>query len=231
MKPTTVVSYSIISIGTLAANPLWDEKVAVRTAHATTTLIMAGAVTVLVNPSLPSQALVARMSERTRMKPSDITHVFLTSLESDHRRALAEFSNARWLVHEPEREAALADLHATRQQAEESDDRELLVLAERDLALVERCETAEDSIAPHVDLFPLPGVTAGTCGLLLSLPGSTVLITGDAVATAEHLEQGKVLPHCQSLAQAQESFKEAIEIADILIPGRDNLVINPLRRI
>ena len=31
--------YRIISIGTLAANPLWDEKVPVRTGHATTTLI------------------------------------------------------------------------------------------------------------------------------------------------------------------------------------------------
>ena len=63
------------------------------------------------------------------------------------------------------------------------------------------------------------------------LPTRTVLIAGDAVATIEHLEQGKVLPHCVNLAQAQESFKEAIEIADVIIPGRDNIVLNPLRRI
>jgi hypothetical protein len=30
--------------------------------------------------------------------------------------------------------------------------------------------------------------------------------------------------------QAQESFAEAIQIADILIPGRDNVTVNPIRR-
>ena len=88
-----------------------------------------------------------------------------------------------------------------------------------------------DSIAPRVDLFPLPGVTAGTCGLLLAFPGSTVLICGDAIPTIEHLTQGKVLPTAASIAQAQESFKEAVEIADVLILGRDNLALNPLRRL
>ena len=32
----------VISIGTLSANPLWGEREAVRTGHATTTLIQAG---------------------------------------------------------------------------------------------------------------------------------------------------------------------------------------------
>ena len=53
----------------------------------------------------------------------------------------------------------------------------------------------------------------------------------DAVATLEHLQQGKVLPHCANLEQAQESFREAIEIADVLIPGRDNIVLNPMRQL
>ena len=61
-------------------------------------------------------------------------------------------------------------------------------------------------------------------------PAATVLICGDAVATREHLEQGKVLPTCHNIEQAQESFAEAIEIADLLIPGRDNVSLNPLRQ-
>ena len=76
-----------------------------------------------------------------------------------------------------------------------------------------------------MDLFPLPGVTPGTCGLLIAQPRATVLITGDAVATAEHLELGRVLQQSEDLERARESFREAIEIADIIIPGRDNLLV------
>jgi hypothetical protein len=56
------------------------------------------------------------------------------------------------------------------------------------------------------------------------------LIAGDAVATAEHLEQGRVISPCFDIQQALESLKEAIEIADMIVPGRDNLINNPSRR-
>jgi glyoxylase-like metal-dependent hydrolase (beta-lactamase superfamily II) len=223
--------YRIISIGTLAAHPLWNEKGEVRTAHATTTLISIGETHILVNPSLPAQAMSARMSERTPIKPIQITHIFLTSLEQDHRRALRAFEHATWLVHEPEKEAMVSGLKVTRKQAAEARDRELIALIDAELEVVERCKIAPDSIAPKVDLFPLPGATAGTCGLLIGLPGSTVLVCGDAIATHEHLSQGKVLPNSASIALAQESFKEAVEIADVLVLGRDNLALNPLRRL
>jgi glyoxylase-like metal-dependent hydrolase (beta-lactamase superfamily II) len=223
-------SFRIVSIGTLEAHPLWNESAAVRTGHATSTLISVARQHVLVNPGLPPQALAARMSERTPVAPDDVTHVFLTSFAPDHRRGLRLFESARWLVHEPEKQAAAEALREAKVEALDAGDDELVIQCDHDLALLERCEAAPDSLLPKVDLFPLPGVTAGTCGLLIALPARTVLVTGDAVASIEHLEQGKVLPHCVSLAQAQESFKEALEIADVLIPGRDNIVPNPLRR-
>jgi glyoxylase-like metal-dependent hydrolase (beta-lactamase superfamily II) len=230
MPPASSPEYRIVSIGTLAAHPLWEEKVPVRTGHATTVLIASGAARILVDPSLPAQILLARMSERTRLKPAEVTHVFLTSFEPERRRALPAFGHATWLIHEPERVAAMAALQAARQEADDADDGEMAQLNEQEIALLNRCEVADDSIAPKVDLFPLPGVTAGTCGLLIALPGSTVLMCGDAIATYEHLSQGKVLPWCVSIAQAQESFKEAVEIGDVLVPGRDNVMFNPLRR-
>ena len=222
--------YRIISIGTLTANPLWDEKVPVRTGHATTTLIASGDARILVDPSLPASALFARMSERTRVRPDEITHVFLTSLEAERRRALRELPDARWLAHEVERETALADVKATLAEARDADDDELEALAEQELEVLQRVETAPDSIAPKIDLFPLPGVTAGLCGLLIPLPRETVLVCGDAIPTFEHLSQGKVLPGALSIEQAQESFREAVEIADVFILGRDNITANPLRR-
>jgi glyoxylase-like metal-dependent hydrolase (beta-lactamase superfamily II) len=222
--------YRVISIGTLAAHPLWEEKNPVRTGHATTTLIRAGEANILVNPSLPAQALLARMSERTRTRPEQITHVFLTSFQHDHCRGLSGFENADWLIHEPERQTATTSCKARRDEAAGAGDADLIRLAQQDLALLARCHDAPDSLAANVDLFPLPGVTEGTCGLLIALPGSTVLICGDAIPTIEHLMQGKVLPYCANIEQAQESFKEAVEIADVLILGRDNLALNPLRR-
>jgi len=227
MAPT----FRIISIGTLEAHPLWHESAPLRTGHATTTLITAGEARILVNPSLPAALLAARLSERSPISADEVTHVFMTSFQGDHRRALRLFEHARWLVHEPERDAAAVELRGSRSEAEEAGDEELMRQYEREIALLDRTEAAPDVVAPKVDLFPLPGITPGTCGLLISLPAQSVLITGDAVATIEHLEQGKVLPHCANLTQAQESFREAIEIADVLVPGRDNLMLNPLRRI
>jgi glyoxylase-like metal-dependent hydrolase (beta-lactamase superfamily II) len=223
-------SYRVISIGTLAAHPLWNERSDVRTGHATTTLVTSGNANIIVDPSLPAPALVARLGERSPIKIEDITHVFMTNLEPERRRGLPAFAGATWLAHEPEIEAASAALNARLDEAESTGDDELTRFFESQIELLRRIEPAPDSIALGVDLFPLPGPTPGNCGLLLALAGSTVVICGDTVATVEHLEQGKVLPGCVDFEQAQESFREAVEIADVLILGRGEAVLNPLRR-
>ena len=74
-----------------------------------------------------------------------------------------------------------------------------------------------------------PAPSAGF-GLLLLHVNSTTLVAGDAVATTEHMEQGKVLKGGYDLSQARDSFVEAVEIADVIIPGHDNLLLNPSRR-
>lgn len=225
----------IISIGTLAANPLWGERGAARTGHATTTLITAGDRRILVDPSLPAQALVARLGERARVEPRDITDVFLTSFQPDVRRALPVFDGAAWHIHGEEREAvgvAMAQrLKSMAQRDEEAEEQaDLARVLTADVAILQRCRPAPDSLADGVDLFPLPGVTPGMCGLLLAGARHTTLICGDAVPTIEHVEQGKVLPMAVDVDRAKESFKDAIEIADLLILGRDNLVVNPTKR-
>lgn len=224
------VDHRVISQGALAAHPLWDEKQDVRLAHATTSLISAGEVHIIVDPSLPPQVLAARLSERSKLQPADITHVFLTSLEPMRHRGISLFSKATWLASERELDAATASVNAQfEEQRDRGDDDELMAMIRAEQQILSRITAAEDSIAPGVDLFPLPGVTEGTCGLLIGLPGSTVLLTGDAIATIDHLSQGKVLPTCVDLTKAQESFREALEIADAFILGRDGLVLNPIR--
>lgn len=224
------VDFRVISIGTLAAHPLWDETVDVRTGHATTTLITAGDSRILVDPSLPGQVLEARLGERAGVAPDDVTHVFLTAFTLEHYRGLVRFEHAHWLLHEPERDAAAEALEEQLDRARDGADDELERAVEIHRSLLGKCGAAGDQIVPGVDLFPLPGVTPGTCGLVLPLPTATVLVCGDAVATVEHLRQAKVLPTSFDVELAQESFREAIEIADLLVPGRDNVIHNPLKR-
>ncbi|MDG2423297.1 MAG: MBL fold metallo-hydrolase [Phycisphaerales bacterium] len=217
--------YRVISLGTLAANTLWEEAGMVRTPHATTTLIMADSCRILVNPGLPAQVLHARLGERSPIQPGEVTHVFLTSLAEDHRRGLEGFEDAIWLAHEPELLHTRSQLEQAVEDARSHADDETVAICKARLAPLASIKPAPDQIVQGVDLFPLPGVTPGTCGLLLSQPRATVLVAGDAVPTSEHLEQGKVLPSCEDLEQARESFKEAIEIADVIVPGRDNILV------
>jgi glyoxylase-like metal-dependent hydrolase (beta-lactamase superfamily II) len=223
-------SFRVISIGALAAHPLWGEKADVRAAHATTTLVIAGEARILVDPSLPGQILLPRLGERCGRGGDFITHIFLTSFHPLLRRGLDAFPDATVLIAEAERRGVRVQLNEKLEQASAAGDGDVARLIRGEIELLASCEDAPDKLADGVDLFPLPGVTPGSAGLLLPTPGSTVLIAGDAVATVEHLEQGRVLSPCFDAESARESLSEAIEIADLIVLGRDNVAVNPVRR-
>ncbi|MEM9295506.1 MAG: MBL fold metallo-hydrolase [Planctomycetota bacterium] len=222
------MDYRIISIGALSRHELWESPGPVGTPHATTTLIRSGDKTILVDPGLPAPAVVARLGERAGLAPEDITDVFLTCFRPAHRGGIAAFEHARWWIAEAEREqvgrALVGQFESIPEDA--ADERELL---RSEVALLQRCQPAPDKLADRVDLFPLPGFTPGNAGLLLLDSSRTTLLAGDAVATSEHLERGRVLRGAFDAEQAKDSLAEAIEIADALIPGHDNVVLNPTR--
>jgi glyoxylase-like metal-dependent hydrolase (beta-lactamase superfamily II) len=215
----------VISIGTLSRNLLWKESEPVRTPHATTTLIRATKKTILIDPGLPGQILAARLFERTGLRPDAVDTIFLTNSRPSHRGGLAAFPNARVLIHESERERALVEIAMHLDEADEEDDDRATLTAE--LKLLQSLKTAPDALAPQVELFPLFGYTAGTCGVLVTGPTQTTLIAGDAVASVDHLLAGQVLPGCFNLQQAKESLAEVYEIADVVVPGHDNVLLNP----
>ncbi|HYF14636.1 MAG TPA: MBL fold metallo-hydrolase [Phycisphaerales bacterium] len=232
------MDFRVVSIGAMSAHPLWKERAGVRTGHATTTLVTAGKKRILVDPGMPPQVIAARLQERTGLSPGDVTDVFLTSFNPECRRGISLFDRARWLIHETEREVvgsglatALKDL-VTRSDAQGGvrKDESLLEVLEADVAILKRCEPAPASLAPHVDVFPMAGVTPGLAGLLLESPRFTTIICGDAIPTVEHLEQGVVPQSAPDLEQARASFEEAVEIADLLVLGRDNVVVNPTKK-
>ena len=67
------MEYRVISIGTLAAHPLWGEEHGeVRTGHATTTLVATGSANILVDPSLPVPVMLARLGERSPVAADQI---------------------------------------------------------------------------------------------------------------------------------------------------------------
>jgi glyoxylase-like metal-dependent hydrolase (beta-lactamase superfamily II) len=216
----------VVSIGTLSRNPLWGEKAPVRTSHATTTLIRTGGANLLVDPSLPAPALEQRIFERSGLKAGEITHVFLTNWKPVHRRALGLFGKALWLMHESEIQAGDQALSLAQRHDPDSagEDKSML---ESERRLLDRVKAAPDKPLDGVDLFPLCGYTPGQCGLLVNLPTHTVILAGDAVPTAGHFTAGQVFPDCFDLHQAQESLAELYEIADLIVPGHDNIFVNP----
>ncbi|MBX2850789.1 MAG: MBL fold metallo-hydrolase [Phycisphaeraceae bacterium] len=221
------MDYRIISIGALSINDLWDKQGPARTAHSTTTLIRSGKKTILVDPALPPQVLVPRLAERSGLTPEDITDVFLTCYRPGHRYGLAAFSNANWYISEAEREVVGRELLSRFEQ--EEGDEEVRDLLKQEIEVLQRCKAAPDTLADQVDLFPSFGFTPGTCGLLLSHSRSTTVIAGDAAPTIEHIEHGRVLKDCFDVEQAQASLKEILEVADEIVPGHDNAVVNPMR--
>jgi glyoxylase-like metal-dependent hydrolase (beta-lactamase superfamily II) len=183
---------------------------------------------VLVDPSLPAQAVEARLFERVGAAPDKVTHVFLTNWRPAHRRALPAFEKAAWLMSEAEITNArkvLEDLSRRAQAA--GGDADVRRVLDEELRLLARVQPAPDEIADGVDLFPLPGYTEGQAGLLIAEATRTTIVAGDAVPTAGHFFAGRVFEDCFDLERAKASLTEMYEIADIIVPGHDNLFVAP----
>jgi glyoxylase-like metal-dependent hydrolase (beta-lactamase superfamily II) len=221
------MEWRVISIGALASHPLWNERGDHRVGHATTTLIKSDGAVLLVDPSLPPHLMEARLDERWGAKLSDVTHVFLTSFDPDRRRTLLGLEHATWCMHDSEIQSAALAIQDELGLAE--NDPAVVNILQEHLELLSNFAPPQDAFLPQVDLFPTPGFTPGSCGLLLPTQNQTILITGDTVATSEHLKKGSVLQNCANIELAKESFVECVEIADVIVPGRDNVVLNANR--
>lgn len=217
------LTYRIISIGTLSHNRLWGETQALRTAHATTSLVAVEDRLILVDPSLPAGALGARFNERTGKRPEAVTDVFLTNLRPTHRRGLDAFPNARVYASEVEIETygrRLAELADSADRLSPEDAKDLAAEQE----VVRRVQPAPDKLHEQVHLYPLPGASPGGAGLLLTPATATVLIAGDAALTIEHVQAGQVWEGSFDTEAAMDSLQDILQVADVIVPGHDNLL-------
>jgi glyoxylase-like metal-dependent hydrolase (beta-lactamase superfamily II) len=186
-------------------------------------LIVSGHKKILVDPALPASALNARLNERAGICNHEITDVFLTTFRSAHRGALAAYDHAEWYLHEAEKEYARTQLEEFYRRSKDQSPEERRFITD-DLSLLDRCKPAPEKLADQVSIFPSPGASAGCCGLLLTPPVGAVVIAGDAVINTEYLEHGRVWDESYDIAQAQDSLRDILEIADLIVPGHDNLI-------
>lgn len=227
------LSYTIVSIGALSRNRFWNETEPRRVAHSTTTLICDENTTILVDPGLPEQLLVQRLDERTGLSPEQIDIVFLTNFRPAHRRALALFGRAEWMMHEPEIEAVSEHLTRLSASLEDEDSlenapqdgggQEMEAVIHQERALLGRIVTAREKITRRAHLYPCLGATPGSAGLLLAEMGRTVIVAGDAVISRDYFEAGRVFEQAYDVEAAQTSLCDIMEIADVIVPAHDNL--------
>lgn len=222
------VEFDVISIGTLSRNRLWGEAAGVRTAHATITLVTSGERRILVDPSLPGPILEARLNERTGLGLSDVTDVFCTTLRPVHRRGIEALPAASWWAGEAEIEAYQAYLAAMLDSAERLESVAAAdIEAEREL--LRRFGPAPEDFGPQVSLYPVAGASPGSSGLLLTPATLTIVIAGDAAVTAEHVRRGQVWAGCVDREAAMGSLRDLLELADVIVPGHDNVFFSPRR--
>lgn len=219
------VEYTVISIGALSHNRLWGESAPSRTPHATTSLVTDGDRRILVDPGLPGTALDARFHERTGLCLHDVTDVFCTTLRPAHRRGALALPKAKWWCSEAEREWSLDRLRELAGSADRLRGEELQAV-EEDIKVVERFRPAPEHFGRQTEVFPLSGPSPGCMGLLLTPQTQTVVVAGDAALTGEHVLRAQVWDGCQDAEAALESLRSILEIADVIIPGHDNILFS-----
>ena len=223
------IEYCVVSIGALSHNRLWGESAPCRTAHSTSTYISDGQRHILVDPSLPGPVLAARFAERTGKALTDVTDVFCTTLRPIHRRGIEAISQAKWWASEIELQHYQHHLEQLLGSADHLSVEDS-ALAEMDLKLIQRFCPAPDKFTEQVSLFPTYGPSPGSTALLLTPSDMTIAIAGDAALTKAHVEHGQVWQGCADVKAAMESLGDLLEIADVLIPGHDELIITPRQR-
>ena len=167
----------------------------------------------------PEDRLEHRLAE-IGLELSDITHVVNTHLHPDHCGGNFLFPHAELIVQREHYEEALAH--------PEIPD-ELFHRPELDYRLLD----GDEQLFEGVRAIAAPGHARGLQALLISLPRSgNILIAGDAIDTAEHLERD-LWTHCPEPETARESAQRLVELAAdenaLLLYGHDTAQWETLR--
>jgi len=203
------VRADVIAIGNLAKNKYWNEKAPVRKEYATAALVRSGPMVLVADPGWPAEVLRSALYYRAGLAPEAVTHVFLTHFDGAHSGGIGLFEKATWWMYEEEIRYADAEWPA------DAPGRDVL----------DRLQPVPDKLATGVDLYPTFGHTPGHASLLVYAATWSLLLAGDAVLTRDHFEHGDLGEGPWDLQKAKASFQDIAEIADIIVPGHDNLFV------
>ncbi len=147
------------------------------------------------------------INRRTGLSPEEVTHCFVTHEHFDHQAGLNYFPRAVWLAAEPVANKLL------------------------DSPYVDggRVRVAAGEFLPGVAVLPLPGHTPGLTGVAFEEGGLKWVAAGDGVMTRDHFTF-ETSAFEQDSAMAAQTIRELKNLADIIIPGHDNLIVNTCRQ-
>jgi N-acyl homoserine lactone hydrolase len=166
----------------------------------------------LVLPRMQSEDLLEHRLAEIGLEIADITHVVNTHLHADHCGGNFLFPHAELIVQREHFQEALDHPEIPS---------ELFDLPELHYRLLD----GDQELFSGVRAIVAPGHARGLQALLISLPNSgTILIAGDAIDTAEHLERD-LWTHCSDPETARESARRlqrlAAEENALLLYGHD----------
>ena len=199
---SAVTHWDVVTIGNLSRNRYWGESEE-KSLHAvicTTTVITIHGHRVMVDPSLKDpKAMADELKRRTGLTPDNIDVVFVTHEHGDHHVGMPNFPNARWLANPLVAEA----INKTENY-------------------LKKVEPAGDKIYDEIDVVSIPGHTPGTSGLRFDYRGLSVFVVGDAVATKDFWDEGRMYFKALDIEESLRSYKKIASLADVVVPGHDN---------
>jgi glyoxylase-like metal-dependent hydrolase (beta-lactamase superfamily II) len=199
-------SWDIVTIGNLSRNRYWgesDEK-PLRRAICTCTVISGNSFNLLVDPSLEDYSMMfEELNRRTGLTPEKIDTVFITHQHSDHVAGLKHFENAKWLA----ASSVASGLNKTG-------------------ILKKRIEPSGNILFNSIEVLPSPGHTDDHHILRFDCQGMSVVIAGDSVPTRDFWKEKRGYYNAVDFDQSRKTMEHIESIADIIVPGHDNMFFN-----
>lgn len=199
-------SWDIVTIGNLSRNRYWGESddKPIRRAICTCTVISGDSFNLLVDPSLEDFSMMfEELNRRTGLTPEKIDTVFITHQHSDHLAGLKHFENAKWLA----ASAVASGINKTGN-------------------LKKIIEPSEDILFDTIEVLPSPGHTDDHHILRFDCQGMSVVIAGDSVPTKDFWKEKRGYFNAVDFNQSRKTMEHIESIADIIVPGHDNMFFN-----
>ena len=201
--------WHIVTIGHLTRNIYWgeDNSKVLHPCIATCSVVESEYGNILIDPSLPGEALAKELYDQTGIRAEDIAYTYSTHCHLDHWTGTEAFPNAKICM--PKEDLAYL-----------TEDRALYhgVPGQE----IDRMVGISGELVPGFSLVPLPGHSLGLHGLLFDGPEGKILAAGDACMGYEYFHAKRGYFWSAEYELSCQSIEKAAEIADVIIPGHGN---------